>query len=275
MVWTTLIPGYHLLDPNAHPLPILASPDRANLSAPARAWLAALGLPDPDTDRAVAALPWHHALAIGYAPTWLAENADGIRQDWPRIPLPDSADLLRASAALGARIAALLDADTPVAGVTAGVIDPAIAAIGVITRRGGGAMTEADRALTAGWGHAGKGGAVMPGRGRLVTRDYAEAEAATAAHAALLGARTHDVFLNDDASWRNVPESVWDFTIGGYQVIKKWLSYRERPLLGRALTTKEARTVTDIARRLAALRLMAPALDANYRRCAAAHRPLS
>jgi hypothetical protein len=27
-------------------------------------------------------------------------------------------------------------------------------------------MTEADRALTAGWGHAGKGGAVMPGRGR-------------------------------------------------------------------------------------------------------------
>jgi len=29
-----------------------------------------------------------------------------------------------------------------------------------------------------------------------------------------------------------------------------------------------------IARRLAALRLMAPELDANYRACAAAHRPL-
>ena len=30
---------------------------------------------------------------------------------------------------------------------------------------------------------------------------------------------------------------------------------------------------SDVARRLAALRLMAPALDANYRACAAAHFP--
>lgn len=64
------------------------------------------------------------------------------------------------------------------------------------------------------------------------------------------------------------------FTIGGYQVIKKWLSYREQPLLGRALTPGEVRYVRDMARRLAALRLMAPQLDANYRACAAAHRPL-
>ena len=146
---------------------------RANLSVPARAWLAALGLPDPDSERDIAALPWHHALAIGYAPAWLTENADGIRQDWPRVPLPDNADLLRASAALGARVAALLDPDTPVPGVTAGTLHPALATIAAPTKRGGGAMTEADRMVTAGWGHAGKGGAVMPGRGRIVTRDYA------------------------------------------------------------------------------------------------------
>ena len=100
-------------------------------------------------------------------------------------------------------------------------------------------MTEADRKLTAGWGHAGKGGAVMPGRGRIVTRDYAPDEAPAQAEAALLGARTTDVFLNDDAYWRNIPETVWNFTIGGYQVLKKWLSYREQPLLGRALTPAE------------------------------------
>ena len=29
-----------------------------------------------------------HALAIGYSPAYLSENADGIRRDWPRIPLP-------------------------------------------------------------------------------------------------------------------------------------------------------------------------------------------
>ena len=78
-----------------------------------------------------------------------------------------------------------------------------------------------------------------------------------------------------DAYWRNIPDAVWDFTIGGYQVLKKWLSYREKPLLGRVLTATEIRYVRDVARRLAALRLMGPALDANYRACAAAHMPLA
>jgi hypothetical protein len=59
---------------------------------------------------------------------------------------------------------------------------------------------------------------------------------------------------------------VWSYTIGGYQVIKKWLSYRERPLLGRDLTADEARYVTEIARRIAALLLLEPALDENYAR---------
>jgi hypothetical protein len=49
-----------------------------------------------------------------------------------------------------------------------------------------------------------------------------------------------------------------------YQVIKKWLSYRERDVLGRALSTDEVRHVVGMARRLAAVRLLEPALDANY-----------
>ena len=75
----------------------------------------------------------------------------------------------------------------------------------------------------------------------------------------------YDVYLNDVACWRNVPEPVWEYTIGGYQVIKKWLSYREKPLLGRGLTPAEVRHVTDTARRLAALIEMRGALDTNYR----------
>ncbi len=238
-----------------------------------RTWLAALGRPDPDTDRDTAFLPWHHALAIVYAPVWLTENADGIRQDWPRVPLPGNADLLRAAAALGARVAALLDPDTPVPCVTAGTIHPALSTIAVPSKHGGGAMTEADRILTAGWGHAGKGGAVMPGRGRAEPRDYAPNEAATQAEAACLGARTLDIFLNQESFWSNIPEMVRSFTIGGYQVLRKFLSYREHPLLGRALTSAEIRYVRDVARRLAALRMMGTELDANYRACAAAHRP--
>ena len=81
---------------------------------------------------------------------------------------------------------------------------------------------------------------------------------------ACLGATTSNVYLNDTAYWRNVPANVWEYTIGGYQVIKKWLSYREHGLLGRALTTDEAREVTYMARRIAAIVLLYPALDTNY-----------
>jgi hypothetical protein len=58
---------------------------------------------------------------------------------------------------------------------------------------------------------------------------------------------------------------VWEYTLGGYQVIKKWLSYREKPLLGRGLTVAEVRYVTETARRIAALLAMRPQLDENYR----------
>jgi hypothetical protein len=73
-----------------------------------------------------------------------------------------------------------------------------------------------------------------------------------------------DIWLYDTTCWRNVPEGVWDYTLGGYQVLKKWLSYREASLLGRALTSDEAREFTHIARRIAALRLLEPQLDQNY-----------
>jgi hypothetical protein len=275
MAWTTALAGYHLLDPNSHPLPVFAAPERANLSPAARSWLRNLGVPDPETDPATAALPWHHAMAIGYSPAWLDDNGDDIRQDWPRIPLPDNALLLRASAAIGARVTALLDPETPVPGVTAGTINSALALIAVPSTQGGRAMSEHDRAVTAGWGHSGRGEAVMPGRGKLVERDYAPDEAAAAINSDTLGERTFDVFLNDSAYWRNVPAAVWNFSIGGYQVLKKFLSYREVSLLGRPLTPAEIRYVRDVARRLAALRLMGPELDANYRSCAAAHYQLA
>jgi Type ISP C-terminal specificity domain len=74
------------------------------------------------------------------------------------------------------------------------------------------------------------------------------------------------VYLNERACWRCVPSRVWSYTIGGYQVMKKWLSYRERPLLGRDLKPDEARYVTEMARRIAAILLLEPALDENYER---------
>jgi long-subunit acyl-CoA synthetase (AMP-forming) len=82
----------------------------------------------------------------------------------------------------------------------------------------------------------------------------------------LLGETCFDVYLNDVAYWRCVPANVWRYTNGGHQVIKKWLSYRERALLGRDHRSEEARYVTEMVRRIAALILMQPELDANYER---------
>ena len=80
----------------------------------------------------------------------------------------------------------------------------------------------------------------------------------------MLGPYTYDIYLNDNAYWGNIPERVWQYIIGGYQVIKKWLSYRAEKVLGRAMKPEEVRDVTHIARRISAILLMEPELDANY-----------
>jgi hypothetical protein len=259
----------------------------ANLSKSARDYMKALKLRESDADAQTAGLIWMHALAIGYSPRYLLENADGIRRDWPRIPLPDRRKALEASAALGREVAALLDTEGDVPGITAGAVEGLFRTVGVLTKVGGGELNPdaGDLAVTAGWGHAGKGGVTMPGKGRIVERpfDKDELEALSAAAQprglsvkqalALLGPDTRDVYLSGGAYWKNVPAGVWEFYIGGYQVIKKWLSYREQQLLGRALRAEEAREVTHMARRLAAIVLLQPALDDNYRRVKASAYP--
>ena len=134
-------------------LPDEAEKPTANLSVAARAYLATLGITDPDADAETAGLLWMHALAIGYALAYLTTNADGIKQDWPRIPLPDAVETLRASAVLGRQVAALLDSDATVAGVTGIHVRDDIKTIGRLTVMTGGAP---DRMVTAGWGHAGQ-----------------------------------------------------------------------------------------------------------------------
>src|SRR6266851_3683405 len=92
--------------------------------------------------------------------------------------------------------------------------------------------------ITAGWGIVDSQGRVNPGQGRSKRREWTNAEREQL-HAGfeeagvnstrsfeLLG-KPIDVYLNDSTCWRGVPERVWEYYIGGYQVVKKWLSYRE------------------------------------------------
>ena len=166
----------------------------------------------------------------------------------------EAARALAQSAARGRELARLLDSDMPVPGVTSGRLRPETAAIAVPATTDGRNMTGDDFALTAGWGHYGTGGAVMPGQGRIVERAFTPEERAAMGDAlSALGRTTFDVYLNARAFWRNVPAAVWRYKLGGYQVLKKWLSYRERDVLGRPLSPQEVQHFTDTARRIEAI----------------------
>ena len=227
---------------------------RPNLSAAAQHYLECIGAEVEEL--------FHHVLAVLHDPAYREANAGALRMEWPRIPVPGwpagdeagAADELVASAARGRELAALLDSDTPVPGVTSGALRPEIAVIAVPSTTDGGNMDGNDFDVTAGWGHFGSGQAVMPGQGRVDERPYtSEEREAMGAAISVLGNKTYDIYLNDRAYWRNVPANVWGYKLGGYQVLKKWLSYRERKVLGRGLRPEEVQHFTDTARRIAAV----------------------
>ena len=230
---------------------------RTNLSLASQRYLERLGLGVDDL--------FHHILAVLHDPSYREANAGALRMEWPRIPLPgwpdgglpDAAEELAASAERGRELARLLDSETPVPGVTTGTLRPEMSAIGVPATAVAGNMAGDDFSVTAGWGHFGAGDAVMPGQGRTAARPYtAEERAALGDKAPTLGDAAFDIYLNDRAYWRNIPDNVWNYKLGGYQVLKKWLSYRESKVLGRPLHPEEVQHFTDTARRIGAILLL-------------------
>ena len=237
-----------------HGLEADGSQPQPNLSSTARSYLSAVRGNVMDL--------FHHVITTLHDPAYNRVNADALRAEGPRIPLvgwPDgkaegAAEALVESAARGRRLARLLDSDTPVPGVTEGALPPEMATIAVPATVDSRNMKGDDFAVTAGWGHYGSGDAVMPGQGRVVKRAYTPDERAVLDDAGtVLGETTFDIYLNHRASWRNVPNTVWRYKLGGYQVLKKWLSYRERDILARPLRPEEIQHFTDTARRIAAI----------------------
>lgn len=291
---TSALPDYHLLRPNAVAIPLrLANtpldtaneviaqgnmfggtqenPETANLSIAARTYIASLTASSPDEDHALGRTIWLHSLAIIYSPLYLSENAAGVRSDLPRIPLPATLDVLEKSAELGAAAGKLLDTDKPVAGVTGGKVRKELAFLGRIT-----GPTGLTLEVTANWGRLQGEDVVMPGTGLTKPREFTEAEKQSMTEGAaelglelddvlsIWGSSAVDVYLNGQSYWDAVPAAVWEYTIGGYLVLKKWLSYRESSILGRSLSKDEAREFTQMVRRIAALLLLDPLLDASY-----------
>src|SRR5579859_3514263 len=178
-------------------------------------------------------LVFFHIAAILNTPAYRTENAGAIEQDWPRIPIPASRALLEASAALGRRVADLLRPDVP--------FDPPAATRDIATpmRGDGGQLTDNDLTVSVRYGGIGR-------------------------YEPPTDTRPARLWWSDTAYWQNVPPAVWAFTIGGYPVIKKWLDYRHIEKLKRPLRLEEVRYVTEMARRIATLLALGPALDASY-----------
>ena len=224
-----------------------------NLSPAAQRYVDRLGADPEDL--------FYCALAALHESSYRVANSGALRMEWPRIPLPlwpdggsGAAEELATAAQRGRLIACLLDPDTPGPGVTEPPLRPESKSIAVPDSIDGSYWSGDDFALTAGWGRNGSGEAVMPGQGRSLQRDYsAEERAALGASADVLGGSTFDVYLNSRVFWRNVPAAVWSYKLGGYRVLKKWLSYREREILGRPLMEGEARQFSGMARRIAVL----------------------
>lgn len=304
--FTSALPDYHLLRPNvtAIPLRLRTSPAEgiangkqstmyehlghngtiANLSKAARKYLASLTTANPDEDESLSRSVWYHALAILYTPLYLSEHTSAVRANWPRIPLPTTLAALQHSTQLGVTAGQLLDMDSAALGVTTGKLRKELNFLGRVS----GPQKGLSLAITAGWGHGQKEkDIVMPGRGIEKRREFTADEKNAIAEGAkelglapeevtaLWGSHTLDIYLNNETFWSNVPEAVWEYAIGGYQVLKKWLSYRERQVLGRDITKDEAREFTHIVRRIAALLLLEPELDKNYAAIKANCHPLS
>jgi hypothetical protein len=246
-----LFPLYLFSDPDVHSQPthpglfgveaeLGAKP---NLTVLANEYLERLGARPEDL--------FFHIVAVLHSPAYKHENGGALRQGWPRVPLPNDFSALERGAALGRQVAGLLDPEVSVAGVTGLQILPHLKGLGELAvgdpRQ---QAPEADLAVIARWGYSGQGGAVMPGLGRVTGSSRGDGFV--------------DIHLNDTTRWKDVPERVWGYTLGGYPVLKKWLSYREKAVLGRPLTGDEAQTFTETVRRIEVLLSLHPLLDEHY-----------
>ena len=257
---------------------------RPNLSPAAQRHLERLGANVEDL--------FHHVIAVLHDPAYLEANAGALRMEWPRIPLPGwpdggedgAADKLAASAARGRGLAALLDPDTPVPGVTdplpgapaGSALRPEISVVAVPSTTDGGNMTGEDFALTVGWGHFGQGEAVMPGQGRVVQRPYTAAERAAlgpeATRRTLHHRRRHDRRRLSDPNEAVMP--------GQGRVVQRQAAPapKPRPTLGETRPTQTAAT-RQAARQPRPPRLLPPARStprpAKRRRYSATRRSTS
>ena len=153
----------------------------------------------------------HYTYAVFHSPTYRDRYAEFLKIDFPRLPLTSDVDLFRALVGLGADLVAvhLLEDDYPVASWNQqGKDSPLQHPITVFVEQETGAKM----------GKFSKRTCYKDGRVYLDTSS-----------------------LKRSSYFEGVPEDVWNFHIGGYQVLRKWLYDRRETgsQVGRVLTEED------------------------------------
>jgi hypothetical protein len=216
-----------------------------------------------DAARAFVGKLFRVAFAILHAPSYQSEHKSALSADWAHLPIPKDAAVFERLVTAGEQVTRLLDAATDAGDIVQAIVGAKRASsLGPLKRNDGTQVRPDDLKITITyWGG---------GKGRWKPRPFTADELPATEYAETWGERTGDLYLNDDAFFANVPESVWTYQLGGYPVLKKWLGYRQADRRnGQPLTDDERRWFRQIIQRIAALLALGPSLDALYQEAAA------
>jgi hypothetical protein len=193
------------------------------------------------------------------APQYEEEHRESLAQDWAHVPIPKDRALFDELARTGDLIATLLNPLAQARSAIRSLINGYAPKLAILTSATGGAVRGDDLVITI--PHF--GGA----RGGWRPRQFSDAELSPYD----LGPVTGDLYINDQVFFRNVPEYVWRYELGGYPVLKKWLGYRDaRRRNNQPLTLAEKDHLRSMAQRIAALLSLRLRLNELYERAAAA-----
>ena len=201
---------------------------------------------------------FRYCLAISHAPSYEADHKDSLAQDWPHIPICKDASGFKEIAALGERLARLLDPKEDAGPDLRDLLGTDVKTLAVVRRAGGGSVKQRDLVVE----HSYFGSAAGKWESRVT-------ENAERQHSEW-GALTGDLYLNDRVLLSHVPQAVWRYEMGGYPVLKKWLGYRDaRRRDGAPLSLAELADLRGMIHRIAALLMLRPAMDNSYENASA------
>jgi Type ISP C-terminal specificity domain/N-6 DNA Methylase len=198
---------------------------------------------------------FRYSMAISHSPQYEEDHKDFLAQDWPHIPITRDKTLFEEAAKVGDQLGMMLDPFADASQILNTLVGGDAKGLGVAERRVGGNIRESD--LVVEYSYFG------PAKGKWKERAAKDTERVDPAW----GDTTGDLYLNEDVFLSNVPNGIWQYELGGYPVLKKWLGYRQKgDRDGGSLSLAELDHFRGMILRIAAVLRLHTKLDDIYER---------